>query len=206
MYYTVYKIINLINGKVYIGVHITSNLNDEYMGSGKYLKNAINKYGKDNFKKEILFQYNNIEDMFLKEKELVNEEWVNRKDTYNLKIGGDGGWSYINQNGMNKNGNQNVFQKSEKLKKYFKLNPKKHSLETKKKIGKKSKELNLIKYAINANIGKSKTQLQKKKISESLKKYNEQNKNIVKCPYCEKNGYYPLMKRWHFDNCKKRIS
>lgn len=96
-YYIVYKIINLLNGKVYIGVHQTDDLNDDYVGSGKYLKRAIEKHGQENFIKEIIQCFDNPEDMFSLEKEMVNEEFVKRNDTYNLKEGGEGGWGYVNK-------------------------------------------------------------------------------------------------------------
>ncbi len=90
MYYTVYKTTNLINNKIYIGLHETENLNDGYLGSGILLKKAIKKYGYKNFNKEILFIFNNKQDMIKKEKELVNKAFVNRKDTYNMSKGGFG--------------------------------------------------------------------------------------------------------------------
>lgn len=99
MYYTVYQTTNLINNKLYIGTHITDYPNDEYLGSGKIISKAIKKYNPENFIKEILFVFDNPEDMFTKEKELVNEEWVSRKDTYNIKLGGEGGWDYVNSSG-----------------------------------------------------------------------------------------------------------
>ena len=40
-FYTVYKITNLINGKIYFGQHITKDLLDDYMGSGTDLKYDI---------------------------------------------------------------------------------------------------------------------------------------------------------------------
>ena len=52
--YSVYKVTNILNGKYYIGVHKSKDPCDSYMGSGKAIKEAIKKYGKENFVKEML--------------------------------------------------------------------------------------------------------------------------------------------------------
>jgi len=86
----IYQVKNNINSKIYIGVHKTDNLNDNYMGSGLLIKKAIKKYGKENFTKSILFEYNNPDDAYLKESQIVNQDFVDRKNTYNLTTGGYG--------------------------------------------------------------------------------------------------------------------
>lgn len=91
MKYTIYKITNTINNKFYIGKHQTNNVNDSYMGSGTAIKDAIKKYGKENFIKEILFVFDNEQDMNKKEKELITEELVSNPNCYNVGIGGEGG-------------------------------------------------------------------------------------------------------------------
>jgi hypothetical protein len=90
MFYTIYKITNIVNGYIYIGQHTTDNLDDGYMGSGIRLINAYKKHGKDIFKKEILYIFDNFEEMDLKESELVNEEFIKRPDVYNSVLGGTG--------------------------------------------------------------------------------------------------------------------
>ena len=95
MYYLIYTITNNVNNEIYIGKHQTENKDDDYMGSGKIIKRAIEKYGIDKFTKEILYECNSLEEMNEKEAEIVDEEFVVRLDTYNIKLGGQGGWDYV---------------------------------------------------------------------------------------------------------------
>ena len=74
-YYYLYRITNLLNNKIYIGVHQTSNINDRYLGSGKLLKADIQKYGRNSFKKEILEYFNTKEEMLYREAEIVNKNF-----------------------------------------------------------------------------------------------------------------------------------
>lgn len=98
MFFTIYKTTNIKNEKYYLGKHQTENLEDNYLGSGIALIDAIKKYGKDSFIKEILFIFDNEIDMNSKEKELITEELVSSKKTYNKGIGGEGGPHFKGKN------------------------------------------------------------------------------------------------------------
>lgn len=84
----VYKTTNLINGKIYVGQDSKNDKN--YLGSGYLIKSAIKKYGKHNFKKEILTVCSN-------QTELNNAEcfWIKQlntvKEGYNIALGGTNG-------------------------------------------------------------------------------------------------------------------
>jgi len=96
MYYYVYQITNLINGKFYVGKHKSARHPDKngYYGSGKKIVAAIEKYGISNFKKEVLCYCSSNDEMAIKEAEIVTKDFVKRKDTYNMHTGGFGGWDH----------------------------------------------------------------------------------------------------------------
>jgi len=151
MHYTIYQITCNKSGKIYIGKHQTKNLDDGYMGSGKILTSAQKKYGLENFKKDILFIFDNEEEMNAKEAELVTEAFCLREDTYNICPGGKGGWGYINQNSLGLNLNARdpeIMAKDrakgvERIKELYPQGPlfgKNHSDETKYKISENVKK------------------------------------------------------------------
>ena len=90
-FYGIYKVTNKVNGKMYIGQHITDDLDDGYLGSGTIIRRAVEKYGEECFTKEWLEFTDNKADLDYLERMYVDEEWLARPDTYNLKLGGMGG-------------------------------------------------------------------------------------------------------------------
>ena len=89
MYGYVYKTTNLINNKIYIGQHKSSYINNHYLGSGKNIKKAINKYGKEYFTQTILCECNSKEE--LDNKEIYYIDLYNSRNPeigYNITQGG----------------------------------------------------------------------------------------------------------------------
>jgi hypothetical protein len=89
-YHIVYKTTNIVNNKIYVGLHSTDNIDDGYIGSGFVLKSAIQKYGKDKFKREVLYIFDERSEARAMEASIVDEDFVKRLDTYNLIEGGGG--------------------------------------------------------------------------------------------------------------------
>ena len=95
-YYFIYKTTCIITNKFYIGMHCTNNIEDDYLGSGKYLWNSIVKYGKENHKREILEYLLDRKTLIEREKSIVNENLLSDNLCMNLKLGGEGGATHKN--------------------------------------------------------------------------------------------------------------
>jgi group I intron endonuclease len=86
----IYRITNIINGKIYVGKDLYND--PEYTGSGILIQEAIKKYGRSNFKKDILETVEHRDLLNEREKFWIRE--LNAQDRsigYNIHDGGDGG-------------------------------------------------------------------------------------------------------------------
>lgn len=92
MYYFIYKTTCLITNSYYIGAHQTSNLEDNYLGSGKILNLSIKKYGIENHIREILEYCIDKEHLYDREREIVNVDLLKDNNCLNIKLGGSGGF------------------------------------------------------------------------------------------------------------------
>lgn len=140
----IYITTNKINGKKYIGQKALDRKWKIYLGSGTYLKNAIKKYGKESFNREIVAVVDSKEKMNELEIEFIkNYNAVESNDYYNIAIGGSCATAGIHwseesrqklsdsRTGMtgisfSEKGKQNMSEAHKGLK---------HSEETKRKIG-----------------------------------------------------------------------
>jgi len=222
-FHIIYKTINIVNRKIYVGKHSTNDIDDGYLGSGLHLKRSIGKHGKENFKREILE---------LCTKETLDEReifWIKELDSinldvgYNITIGGTGGDTLSN--------NPN---KIEIIKKFTKSINDNHSFvgENNPMFGVKlsddviklrnesiklawsNKELRSsvsIKMSGENNpfFGKHHSEetrkiLNKPKSEEHKANLSISQKNSPKltCPYCLKTMGTSNCKKYHFEKCK----
>jgi hypothetical protein len=160
-YHFIYKTTNIVTSKYYYGMHSTDNLNDNYLGSGKRLKYSINKYGKENHKREIIEFFPNRSLLKKRENELINLNEIAKENCMNLKIGGEGGFFSIESVKKGgyvrsikykdklrewgiKGGNNNIKKHGSPFKKYrYDWTNMKHSEKTKKLMSEKKKGISI---------------------------------------------------------------
>ena len=91
-YNFIYKTTNVLTERYYYGMHSTDDLDDGYVGSGRRLKYSINKYGKENHKREIIEFVENRKQLKQREREIVNLNEIAKEKCMNLMVGGKGGF------------------------------------------------------------------------------------------------------------------
>lgn len=163
--YIVYRIENLKNSKSYIGCHITNDINDSYMGSGKLIKLAINKYGIDNFKKQILFVFDNEIDMFGKEKALIKQ----LNPEYNLHEGGNGGFTFLNSTDKPRRQNFTILDREKATAKLKLLSKDVKFADKKAKAFSKTLKDKNIDMRVKGNFGRKFSEETRRKMSDSHK-------------------------------------
>lgn len=172
--YFVYKTINVINSKYYIGVHY-GKISDSYLGSGKAIKHAIAKYGKESFIRNVLAVFDSKEPAYELEKQLVTEEEVQNPMSYNQKIGGIGGWDHVDSSG-----DKNCMKRPEVVNKVslgIKLNLENNSEELERRRERMSR-LRKDGTIQTANKGQKTSPEAIAKRVESRKRNNKPNKNL----------------------------
>lgn len=204
----IYKLTNLINGKIYIGKHMTNNMDDHYMGSGHAIKEAVREFGKLNFKKEIIEHCSKFD---LNEREKF---WILYYDSvntgYNAAVSSSGG--YINEESYSryskeykgrKNSKEQIIKVIESKRKNGTLE---HREDTKERIRKscietyKDPELR----AKCGHKGESNPFYGKKHSDEVRSKMSEISRNRPRfpCKYCGRMVTAQSNKQFHLDKCK----
>lgn len=184
----------MVNGRYYIGVKTNSrHIDDGYFGSGQLLARAIEKYGLENFRKEILWNFSTPEECFEKEKEIVNDELIKDPRSYNLALGGQGGYlgQAVNEKRRKSLTGHTVSEETrQKLSNSRKGKPSPRlgvnlSDETRKKLSTNRKESGVAKGKNNPMYGKTHGELSKQKMRKPHKTTGP--KTRVSCIHCKKD-------------------
>jgi hypothetical protein len=88
-YHYIYKITRF-DGRYYIGMHSTDDLEDGYFGSGKLITRSVKRHGVDRHTKQILEMLPSRQELRSREEQLVNEELLSDPLCMNIITGGGG--------------------------------------------------------------------------------------------------------------------
>jgi len=220
MRYFVYKTKNKINGMIYVGVHKTTDINDGYLGSGKFFQRALKKYGECNFEREILHECSSHEEAFKIETDIVNDDFVKDPNTYNFKVGGSGGNTLRGRKWFNNSTDEKYFHPGEEPAGWVKgrlescsFNDSEKQRQRAAKVDRKKRSESLTKAWAEGRFNRDHTKCgtkgdnhpaKREEVKEKIRqKQLERSNEIVKCPHCGKEGKNSVgMISFHFEKCK----
>lgn len=131
----IYKTICLVNNKIYIGRH-EGNENDGYIGSGVLFKKAFKKYGKENFKREILRRCETLHEL-----EIWEHVYIKKYHSQDKNIGYNIADGDVNTSEYNPAKRQEIREKISKgQKEYWAKHPENKEKLSKRRKGNKSSE------------------------------------------------------------------
>lgn len=214
MYHYLYKTTSQ-SGKYYVGRHSTKNLNDNYIGSGKWVRSVKNK---EKLTVEILEYFDNISDLKIHEEILINKV-IN--DPLNMNFNNSSvGFSTgelnpsCSDSGKYRLIHNNWMQTEEGRKYASENNPSKmQSVKEKRRLFALEQLQNGThpflndcngRYRYNSENNPAKTDKHKNKMREKLQNGTHPFCIKVTCPHCDLTGNKANMKRYHFEKCKLR--
>lgn len=190
--YYIYKIINVINKKVYIGQTLNPNTrwsNHQWYAKNKpaqYIHRAMAKYGIENFNFEIISEYLSKEEVDLAEDKFINEfNSRNKEFGYNIKPGGHlrGIWKHSEETKQKFKLNWKIYHPPESIEKTAAANRGKKrppaSEERKRKIGEANK--------IALKGKKQSEETIQKRVESIAEKYGDKKCNVPNCD--REDGY-----------------
>lgn len=200
-YKIIYKIINQLNNKEYIGKHETDNINDSYFGSGLILKSAIKMYGKNNFKKEIIEYCESVEELNVREIYWIEKLNSFSPNGYNINSGGKGGDNFTHHPN-----------KEEIRIKMVNRKPRKHTDEEKeirriRMTGKKLKPHNKIECKhCNKSISQANHNRWHGDNCKLAQNYEKKEQPKILCVHCDNEFNVPNYYQSHGKYCKLNIN
>jgi len=188
--YTIYKCVNTVNGKVYVGFDSQwPNRQKKHKSKAKHnstfhFHKAIKKHGWENFEWSILYQSKDRQHTLKVMEPYFIKEYDSFKWGYNSTLGGEGVF------GLHR------IQSDDEKKKRSDMMKGNQIAKNKGKPLSEERKLLLRKPRINCVLPlteEHKQNISKSKIGKPKQK--------IQCPHCNKIGGFPQMKQWHFDKC-----
>ena len=168
----IYKITNLLNGKIYVGKDSKNDL--KYYGSGIFIRRAISKYGIDNFSKEIIQFCDSLDELNEMEK-----HWIKKLNSRNPVIGyniSEGGEGFNLKNLPNYDEIKEKMSNSPHLKKSY---VEKYGINRANEIIEKKSRTYKENSKTTGDMNSSKRPDVREKISRGVKKYLDENPSAI---------------------------